>query len=984
MCKGEKSMLKMGSKILIASIVASLLLPILVNPTFAITPTYKDYKPSTSLVIDWGFGIGSITLLPTHSEVQNLVVRAYSDKEIVIWGDITADWGALLTTVDVELLTAYSANVEITSFTWSNVLKWAAPRTQFTVGADIWGTMPGAKFFACGPGNGHFEMKISNINPDVGAFAILVAVGNAGSGLALVMDIYDVIGITTKLPEKILWGLLTLIGAGSNVPSLIATPPVYLAADLFPTTSGTVTSGPPPAGGFEIERPLAVYYDERYPTSWISRSEATAFRNYLAERGFVVLNADDLKTFMQNAGKYSVVVMAQDVVPDTVGDVESSSAIIRQYLDRGGRVVWMEDVPFYYQGHADGTSTNWGTNGEHNIIGVGEGTWDLSKTVQIKSEGVNRGLTQTWQTVRESDDGTVNYILADEDSSDAAGYIKCFNNGGEFIRIWDNEGDFTSSAYLKDLTTVATTGSLSWQVDMTAYNADATYARCADMYINGYWTRPITWLNARQTVTGTTKLPGYWFTHQRNAIDAWVTSYDQYDYGNSWVAVTLTSPEGFVVQYCKMKPANEDHRAYFEYFMTGLWHVDNYRYHSTPVSIAYNSPTTHDYNTGKRTSGVFTFTLDLRLYGASSKITMEFWHLLWKENSGSEDYDKCMVQVSKNYGDTWTTLIHWDGNDPDITSWTSVSLDLTSFTGYNLQIRFLFDSVDQFLNDYEGWYIDDISVYLTQNDAGTGGDAGNDFNGATTIYPPNSYYGALYEVNPTDREDWYKFYASSGQTIYLYMSPPSGVDFDLQLYDPYGNCKTGSYNGRGSSDSLYFTATSSGYWRARIYIFDGEGQYYLYAYAYWPGGGGGCPILYVWKGKDYACEGLLNIHNPEGVDVIYNHTLVSTPKRVHGVYLFRLTEHPQTHSYIDQVKLYAILEDKTVIELPLIWAWHLEDGNVLPQLLFSDEWKTDTLGADLNNGISQSIDLKFAALSPSMKIIGFVFQIEGNNMVFKV
>ena len=95
-------MLKIGSKILIASIVVSLLLPILVNPTFAITPTYKDYIPSTSLVIDWGFGIGSITLLPTHNEVQNLVVRVYSEKQIVIWGGIMADWGALLTTLTLN------------------------------------------------------------------------------------------------------------------------------------------------------------------------------------------------------------------------------------------------------------------------------------------------------------------------------------------------------------------------------------------------------------------------------------------------------------------------------------------------------------------------------------------------------------------------------------------------------------------------------------------------------------------------------------------------------------------------------------------------------------------------------------------------------------------------------------------------------------------------------------------------------------------
>jgi len=146
-----------------------------------------------------------------------------------------------------------------------------------------------------------------------------------------------------------------------------------------------------------------------------------------------------------------------------------------------------------------------------------------------------------------------------------------------------------------------------------------------------------------------------------------------------------------------------------------------------------------------------------------------------------------------------------------------------------------------------------------------------------------------------------------------------------------------------------------------------------------PISGGGCPILSVWNGTDYYEEGLVDIHNPEGIDLITNHTLVSTPQRVGGAYLMRLVEHPKTHSYIDEVKLYATTENGTTIELPLIWARHSEYGNVLPQLLFSDEWKTDTLGADYNNGTSQSIDLKFAGLSPHLKIVSFTFQIEGNN-----
>ena len=90
-----------------------------------------------------------------------------------------------------------------------------------------------------------------------------------------------------------------------------------------------------------------------------------------------------------------------------------------------------------------------------------------------------------------------------------------------------------------------------------------------------------------------------------------------------------------------------------------------------------------------------------------------------------------------------------------------------------------------------------------------------------------------------------------------------------------------------------------------------------------------------------------------------------------------MTEHPQTHSYIDQVKLFATLEDGTTIQLPLISAVHSEHGNVLPQLLRSDDVRTDT-------SANQKIDLKFAALKPKVEVVSFIFQIEGNNIFYKL
>lgn len=270
-----------------------------------------------------------------------------------------------------------------------------------------------------------------------------------------------------------------------------------------------------------------------------------------------------------------------------------------------------------------------------------------------------------------------------------------------------------------------------------------------------------------------------------------------------------------------------------------------------------------------------------------------------------------------------------------------------------------------------------------QNDLGTGGDAGNSFDSCTTVGSYASGNGILCSSDPTDTEDWYQFSVESGQRISVSMIPPYGINFDVELYDPARNKKAESHYGSGVTDGFTYTAASNGYWRLRVNLVSGEGQYYLSISVYWPGGGG-CPILYTWNGSEYVCEGLLDIHDPTGADIITEHYLTATPKRVGRAYLFELVEHPQTESFIDQVRLFAIVENGRTVELPLIWAWHSEYGNVLQQLLFSDNQKTQTTGANRNNGISQSINLRFAALASNMKINGFLFQIEGNNPFYKV
>lgn len=148
------------------------------------------------------------------------------------------------------------------------------------------------------------------------------------------------------------------------------------------------------------------------------------------------------------------------------------------------------------------------------------------------------------------------------------------------------------------------------------------------------------------------------------------------------------------------------------------------------------------------------------------------------------------------------------------------------------------------------------------------------------------------------------------------------------------------------------------------------------------GGGGGCPILSVYDGEDYENEGLLDIHNPEGFDVTAERILSTRPERVDGRYLLRLTEHPQTISHIDQVKLLARLRDGTTVQLSLLSAIHSTEGQVKGELLRSDDIRVDVLGADHNNGTSEYIDFEFVA-PMGLDIIDYIFIIEGNNVIIK-
>lgn len=111
----------------------------------------------------------------------------------------------------------------------------------------------------------------------------------------------------------------------------------------------------------------------------------------------------------------------------------------------------------------------------------------------------------------------------------------------------------------------------------------------------------------------------------------------------------------------------------------------------------------------------------------------------------------------------------------------------------------------------------------SQNDAGSGTDAGNTFSTALSV-SQGSYTG--WASSSTDTNDYYKFSVTSGQVIYCTMTPPASADFDIYLYNPSGTLKvTAATRTAGKQETINFTADSTGEWRLRVAAYSGSGTY---------------------------------------------------------------------------------------------------------------------------------------------------------------
>ncbi len=196
---------------------------------------------------------------------------------------------------------------------------------------------------------------------------------------------------------------------------------------------------------FALEK--AVFRDPNYSLSWMNADLGDTIADYFKGKGYQVLDANQLKSFMEariQDRKASVIIFANDVVPETVVPLDANNVMGRgedwgvswnllvKYLNHGGKIVYLADWPAYYVALTDGGRTGGSDVRASVILNYWFTRWgyhDVNQPVQITEEGKKWGLTKPWNSLRGVAATDVDVVLALAAPGNAAGRVKYYTFG---------------------------------------------------------------------------------------------------------------------------------------------------------------------------------------------------------------------------------------------------------------------------------------------------------------------------------------------------------------------------------------------------------------------------------------------------------------------------------------------------------------------------------------------------------------------------
>jgi hypothetical protein len=195
----------------------------------------------------------------------------------------------------------------------------------------------------------------------------------------------------------------------------------------------------------------------------------------------------------------------------------------------------------------------------------------------------------------------------------------------------------------------------------------------------------------------------------------------------------------------------------------GFWNYINYAgmAHSGTYSWWYQN-SLGDYNNGKPNSGSLT---SPPISITSGGYFLRFYYRYQTETTGT-NWDQRWVQISVDTG-PFINLVQLsdDPQIPETSSWLrNKTIDLSTFIGHIIRIRFQFSTLDASANNYLGWGIDDFSITATPP-ANCSENRQDDTPAQASILTYNPSLTVPGEICPNGDIDYYKFSGRAGDRI---------------------------------------------------------------------------------------------------------------------------------------------------------------------------------------------------------------------------
>lgn len=217
--------------------------------------------------------------------------------------------------------------------------------------------------------------------------------------------------------------------------------------------------------------------------------------------------------------------------------------------------------------------------------------------------------------------------------------------------------------------------------------------------------------------------------------------------------------------------------------------------------------------------------IDLR-GGNAATLRFRTWYDT-TERSELLDLELCQVAISTNNGAAWSDLVGFGFGEVSA-DWEEVEVDISRFTGNVVRLRFNYQLLSFETTDRPGWFIDDLSISITNNVASPFTITNNLAQAAFSVRGPTNFgtvfgSGRFFNVSNAVPGE----YVVQWSPVDFYITPPTvtntlGTDLTIVT----GNYTFPDTNGNGISDpweTEFFGAIPSGTNAAPEIDSDGDG-----------------------------------------------------------------------------------------------------------------------------------------------------------------